>query len=104
MKKGIRESLLSQIWGCQLIRKDGLLTSGGEKVQVVYPGEENKDSGPDFCDALIVIDNRLLRGDIELHVTSSNWQAHGHHKDPGYNGVILHVVMWWEQNYMAMAL
>ena len=94
MKKGIRESLLAQIWGCQLIKKDVLLTSGGEKVEVVYPGEENRDSGPDFCDARIVIDNRLLRGDIELHVTSSNWQAHGHHKDPGYNGVILHVTMW----------
>jgi len=90
----IGESLLAQTWQRQLIRKDGLLTAGGERVQVLYPGRESNDSGPDFCDALIAIEGKLLKGDVELHVSSHEWQAHGHHRDPGYNGVILHVVMW----------
>ncbi|HJX69764.1 MAG TPA: DUF2851 family protein, partial [Dehalococcoidia bacterium] len=82
----------------QLIKKDALLSSGGERVQVLYPGRENDDSGPDFCDALIVIGGMTLKGDVELHVSSREWQNHGHHKDHSYNGVILHVVMWDDGN------
>jgi hypothetical protein len=93
----IEESLLAQIWRRQLIKKEALLTAGGKRVEVLYPGRESKDSGPDFCDALIAIEGELLRGDVELHVTPHEWQAHRHHKDPGYNGVILHVVMWGGQ-------
>src|SRR4030042_3571971 len=94
----IRESLLAQIWRRQLIKKDALLSSGGERVQVLYPGRENNDSGPDFCNALIVIGGMTLKGDVELHVSSREWQNHGHHKDHSYNGVILHVVMWDDGN------
>jgi hypothetical protein len=93
----IEESLLAQIWRRQLIKKEALLTAGGQRVEVLYPGRESRDSGPDFCDALIAIEGKLLRGDVELHVTPQEWQAHRHHKDPGYNGVILHVVLWGGQ-------
>jgi len=93
----IEESLVAQIWRRQLIKKEALLTAGGKRVEVLYPGRESNDSGPDFCDALIAIEGKLLRGDIELHVAPQEWQAHGHHKDPSYNGVILHVVMWGGQ-------
>jgi len=36
-------------------------------------------------------------GDIEIHVKSSDWQAHRHHLNPWYNQVILHVVMWHDR-------
>ena len=91
----IREKLLAQIWERQLIIKDALLTVDGKEVQVIYSGRENNDSGPDYCDALITIGGGMpLKGDVELHVRSHEWRSHGHHRDPGYNGVILHVVMW----------
>lgn len=91
----IRESLLAEIWSRQLIEKDALLTVEGERVQVLYPGRMNDDRGPDFCDALIAVGGRTpLMGEVELHVSSHEWRSHGHHRDPGYNGVILHVVMW----------
>jgi len=93
----IEESLVAQIWRRQLIKKEALLTAGGKRVEVLYPGRESNDSGPDFCDALIGVEGKLLRGDVELHVTPQEWQAHWHHKDPSYNGVILHVVMWGGQ-------
>ncbi len=93
----IEESLVAQIWRRQLIKKEALLTAGGKRVEVLYPGRESNDSGPDFCDALIAIEGELLRGDVELHVIPHEWQAHRHHKDPCYNGVILHVVMWGGQ-------
>src|SRR5215211_6634175 len=46
--------------------------------------------GPDFRDAMIVIDGRdLVAGSIELHLRSGGWRAHGHHLDPRYNEVVL---------------
>jgi hypothetical protein len=38
----------------------------------------------------------VLSGDIEFHVRASDWYAHGHHRDPHYDSVILHVV--WESD------
>jgi hypothetical protein len=35
-----------------------------------------------------------MRGDIEVHVKSSDWLSHEHHHDPAYNRVVLHVVGW----------
>ena len=91
----IKENLVSQIWGRQLIKKQVLNTAEGEKVRVLFPGRESKDSGPDFRDAIISIGGRKpSRGDVEVHVRSREWRGHGHHKDPEYNGVVLHVVMW----------
>lgn len=91
----VRESLVAQIWRHQLIRKETLLTVGGKRVRVVHPGRESKDSGPDFCDAFISVgEKRVVRGDVEIHVHSRDWEAHGHHRDANYDGVILHVVLW----------
>lgn len=91
----VKENLVSQIWSRQLLREGGLSTAEGERVWVLFPGRESKDSGPDFRDAILGIGSgEPLRGDVEVHVRSGDWRAHGHHRDPEYNGVILHVVMW----------
>ena len=37
-------------------------------------------------------DGRILKGDIELHSRTGDWRNHGHHRNPGYNKVILQVV------------
>ena len=50
-------------------------------------------AGPDFLDAIIADERgRLLKGDVELHVRASAFVAHGHHLDPRYDNLILHVV------------
>ena len=91
----VTEKLLTHIWSRQLLKKDNLLTAEGKKLQVIYPGRPNNDSGPDFLDAVLVIDGvGMLQGDIELHVRARDWQSHGHHQDRNYDGVILHAVMW----------
>jgi hypothetical protein len=69
-------------------------TAEGRHVEVVHPGRVSEDGGPDFRDAVIAIDGERVRGDVELHVRASDWRAHGHHRDPRYNSVILHVVLW----------
>jgi hypothetical protein len=89
----VDERLLVRIWARQLISEESLVTGSGEKVQVIYPGKENRDSGPDFLGAAIATEgDGLLVGDIELHLKASDWRGHGHGRDPGYNRVILQVV------------
>jgi hypothetical protein len=91
----VSEKHLYHWWKGQQVRAERLVTNTGQRLQVVYPGRTNGDSGPDFRGAIIATETgELLKGDIELHVRSSDWQAHGHHRDPHFNGVILQVVMW----------
>ncbi len=89
----ISESQVSQVWQRQLLDKAGLATEDGQSLDIIYPGRPNDDRGADFRDAVILANRRLLKGDIEVHVRSSDWHVHGHDRDPYYNGVILHVVM-----------
>ena len=89
----VDERLLVRIWSRQLISAESLFTGSGERVQVIYPGKENRDSGPDFLGAVIATEGSgLLVGDIELHLKASDWRGHGHGRDPGYNRLILHLV------------
>lgn len=90
----VPESLLVQIWKGQWIQKGTLLTGDGRHIKVISPGIENKDRGPDFLGAVVIIEGEQVKGDVELHIRSSDWKAHGHHRDPHFNGVILQVVLW----------
>jgi hypothetical protein len=85
------ESRVVQIWQDCPGRTD-LETEEDGPVRVIYPGRVNDDRGADFRDAVIETGRGLLTGDIEIHVRSSYWHLHRHHRDPLYNRVILHVV------------
>ncbi|HSV87377.1 MAG TPA: DUF2851 family protein, partial [Bacteroidales bacterium] len=88
----MKEEFLHYLWKYRLFNSNQLTTTTGEPVQVVHPGHENSDSGPDFTAAKIRIGETLWAGHVELHVRSSQWEQHGHHKDAAYGNVILHVV------------
>ena len=90
----IPESLVVKIWQHQMPGRTDLVTEDGEPIRVIYPGRINDDHGADLRDAVIATSQGLSKGDIEVHVKSSDWRAHHHHQDPTYNRVILHVVMW----------
>ncbi len=65
----------------------------GHTYRIVYGGKPGGSLGPDFTDAVVERDDGMVfRGDIEIHVSESDWRSHGHHTDPRYNGVVLHVV------------
>ena len=66
---------------------------GGETVTVLDPGEWNLEAGPDFLNATLLIQPgaRQLRGDVEVHVHPSDWDAHNHCADPAYAQVVAHV-------------
>lgn len=86
------ERLLHYVWAHRLFPAAGLVTADGETVRVLSPGLHNKDAGPDFYSADVVIGTQDWMGTVEIHTRSSDWYRHSHHTDPAYNNVILHVV------------
>lgn len=86
------EALFQFIWKHSLYNPTGLKSTSGEDIQVVFSGNINKDSGPDFSEARIRVGNTLLIGNVELHINASDFQKHGHLKDNAYSNLILHVV------------
>ena len=93
-RDNLPESLVVKIWQHQLLDRNDLATEDGEPIKIIYPGRINDDRGADLLDAVIDTGRGLVKGDIEVHVKSSSWRAHGHHEDPNYNRVILHVAFW----------
>jgi hypothetical protein len=92
MSQTIPEYRVAEIWQSAIQQRRDLKTAAGGPVKILYPGRFNDGRGADIKDAVIETAHGLLKGDIEFHVRSSAWQEHGHHTDPAYNQVILHVV------------
>lgn len=88
----MREEFLHFIWKNSLFESDSLITAEGSVIEVVDAGTYNRDSGPDFFNARIRSEDTIWAGNVEIHLKSSHWYTHGHHKDKAYNNVILHVV------------
>ena len=88
------EKRVLEIWQGSLQSRTDLVTAENEPIEIIYPGRLNDDRGADLRDAVIATAQGLQKGDIEIHVKSSSWWTHRHHRDPVYNRVILHVVYW----------
>lgn len=88
----ITEDFLHYVWKFRLFDRLNLHTVEGEPVEVFSAGMHNKDSGPDFHNARVRVGDTVWAGNVELHLSSSNWQQHGHTHDKAYDNVILHVV------------
>lgn len=86
----LTERHLQIVWLEQKLLKN-LLTSQGERIEVISPGIWNMEAGPDFLHAHLRIGEREYRGDIEIHLFEAGWYQHGHHSDANYNQVILHI-------------
>jgi hypothetical protein len=69
-----------------------LPTSDGRTARVLFQGRAGGPVGPDFRDAVILLDGARRVGDIELHLRAANWYNHRHQTDPRYDNVILHAV------------
>lgn len=98
------EKLYQYLWKNRMLGRDEFTLVDGRRVHVLDFGRLNTDSGPDFFNAKIKELSRpagagaagnestVWAGNVELHVNASDWFRHGHHTDPAYDGVILHVV------------
>lgn len=86
------EQLLHYVWKHKLFPLGELHDSDGHLVEVIDPGLHNRNAGPDFFNAKVVINSTLWVGNVEIHDRSSDWYRHGHDGDPNYDNVVLHVV------------
>lgn len=86
------EKLLQYCWKHRILPEGELRTADGESIEIVDTGLLNTDAGPDFFNARLRIGDRLLAGNVEIHVRRRDWYAHGHDRDAAYDNVILHVV------------
>jgi hypothetical protein len=91
----ITERLVQCIWYDQRLNHETLHTTDGRPVRVTFHGWWNLEAGPDFKRATIQIgDEPEHTGDVEVHLRAEDWDHHGHERDPQYNDVVLHVVLW----------
>ena len=92
----MKEEFLHFLWQYKLFNSTNLISVKREIVEVIDSGSYNTNSGPDFLNAKLKIDEQLWVGNVEIHIKSSDWYAHHHEKDVNYDAVILHVV--WEHD------
>lgn len=88
----MKESVLHYIWQHKLFMPHDMKTTDGIPVEVIDTGKINYDAGPDFFNAKIRIGTTIWAGNIEIHLSSSDWYRHHHERDAAYKNVILHVV------------
>jgi hypothetical protein len=86
------EDFFQYCWQHLLFDPKDLVTTRGQSLVLLDRGRLNRDSGPDFFNALIRLDDQTWAGDVELHLDSRDWFRHGHDSDPAYASVVLHVV------------
>jgi len=89
----VDERLVQCIWHDGFVKAEALVCASGKRVEILEPGRWNTGRGPDFLDARVRLAGEEKTGDIEIHVQSGGWTAHGHHQDFEYNRVVLHVCL-----------
>lgn len=89
----MEEELLQFIWENLLLERSMLRTTSGQLLEIIEPGKIQHGQGPDLDGAIVRIEGQKWAGTIEVHNRSKEWFDHGHHVDPAYDNVILHVVI-----------
>lgn len=93
-RRPVPEALLQDLWRRQHFDTTALRTTEGRLLTVLDPGRLNPDAGPDFYRAHLQIGGQPWHGDVEIHPAARGWFDHGHHRDPRYNAVVLHVSLY----------
>ena len=89
----IPESAFSDLWERSLDLRPLVTDADGGRYEIAFPGIRNDGPGPDFKGAVFKRGERVVAGDVELHLDPSGWRARGHHADPAFRGVVLQVVL-----------
>ncbi|MCB2204656.1 DUF2851 family protein [bacterium] len=92
----VPEEQVIALWLRELQPERRFRLRDGRTLRVIDAGKRNRYDGPDFLDATVVIDDRLIRGAIEVHTREGDWKRHGHTDDIRYRQVVLHVCMYAE--------
>ena len=91
----VEENLIQQIWKNGDFDQRNLHTSEGKSLKIINPGKWNlAEEGPDFKEATLSFNDKIVSGDIEIHIHEQDWQKHGHENNIAFGRVILHVVLY----------
>ncbi|WP_410219579.1 DUF2851 family protein [Pedobacter sp.] len=93
----LSEDFLHFVWQFRLYAAENLQTCCEQSLRVLQSGLPNKNAGPDFMNAKLIVGETTWAGNIEIHIRSSDWYEHKHHLDKAYDNVILHVVYFDDQ-------
>jgi hypothetical protein len=93
----MKEEFLHYLWKYSLYYTDRLKDADGNPIEVVHPGDYNRDSGPDFFNARLRISGTEWAGNVEIHTRASHFETHGHNRDHAFDNVILHVVAEYDK-------
>ena len=88
----MKEEFLHWLWKNRFFDAGRLCDTEAGLIEVITPGDYNRDSGPDFFNTRLLIGGTAWAGNTEIHVNASDWYRHGHHTDHAYDNVILHLV------------
>jgi hypothetical protein len=89
------EKLLQKVWLRGDFNRAAAVTIDGRPVRIAHPGKWNLLGGPDFRGARLAFGaERELTVDVEVHLRAGDWDAHRHARDPAYDEVALHVVLF----------
>ena len=94
------EDFLHYIWRTKSFKTSPFVGTQKELIQVLDYGNYNTNAGPDFLEGKAIINGQLWAGQIELHVSSSDWYKHKHQTDDAYKNVILHVVYYHDKEVL----
>lgn len=86
----LSEEIIKSVW-YKHGYKNELYTTDGEKVIVISPGDYNSKEGPDFVNAKIVVGEKQITTDVEVHRKKSDWIRHRHSKNKNYKNTKLHI-------------
>lgn len=93
----MKESFLHFLWRWRRFDAQNLLSTEGQPIEILHPGEYNDHAGPDFFNARLRIGDTTWAGNVEIHLRASEWFAHRHSDDRAYDNVVLHVVLEEDQ-------
>jgi len=69
-----------------------LVSTNGDKIDIIQFGVWNREAGPDFRDAAIRINgSEPLHGCIEIDLLDRSWESHGHATNSAFEATVLHV-------------
>jgi hypothetical protein len=90
----VSERVIQKIWEQGDFHQADLRTASGKRLKVLDAGRWNMHEGPDFREARLEIDGQEMIGDVEIHFYAHDWLNHGHDRNPNFEGVILHVLLY----------
>jgi len=75
---GMREDFLHYLWKYKKFAFAKAKTTTNTAITITTLGQHNHLAGPDFFNARLFIGDQEWAGNVEIHIKSSDWYAHGH--------------------------